>query len=73
MGTFGVVDPVELIDLRLPFLQRRRDRLLVEEPKQGLMETFVLALRGRRVGLPGDRRHAEPGDVVDEVPNDPAT
>lgn len=36
------------------------------------MEALILSLRGRLVGLPGDRFDAEPGDVVDELADDPA-
>ena len=52
VGTFGVVDPVELVDVRLHLRECRRDGLLVEVSEQGLVEAFVLALRGRLVGFP---------------------
>ena len=37
-----------------------------------MVEAFVLALRGRLVGLAGDRCHSETGDVVDELADDPS-
>ncbi len=67
MGSFGLVDAVELIDLGLHLSQRAGHRLLVEVAEQGLVEAFVLALRGRLVGLAGDRLDAERGHVRDEL------
>jgi hypothetical protein len=69
--SFGVIDPVKLIDLRLELTEGRNHGLLVEEAEQCLMETLVLALRGRLVGLAGDRRDTELGDVIDELAHDP--
>ena len=63
MGSLGVVDPVEPIDLLLQLLQTRREWLFVEEAEQGLMEASVLALRRRFIGFAGDRFDTEPGDL----------
>ena len=70
--SFEVIDLVKLIDLHLELTEGRSHGLLVEEAEQGLMETFVLALRGRLVGLSGDRLDTEPGDVIDEMAHDPS-
>jgi len=66
VGTLGVKDVVERVDLGLEFGQRLRDGLLVEVAKQGLVEAFVLALGGWLGGLAGDRLHTEGGNVTDE-------
>ena len=63
VGPLGVVDPVELINLVLQFLEGRGGRLFAEKAKRGLVEAFVLAVRGWFIGFPGDRLHAEPGDI----------
>jgi len=47
VGSLSVRDPVELINLDLQLLERRSQGLFVEEAEQGLVEAFVLALRGR--------------------------
>ena len=73
MGPLGVVDDIELVHLRLQFLKRFGEGLFVEVAEQGLVEAFVLALRGRLVGLPGDRLHPERGDVSDQLPQHPAS
>jgi hypothetical protein len=57
MGTVGVVDVVERVDLGLQVGQAGGKRLLVEVTEQGLVKAFVLALGGRLVGLAGDRLH----------------
>jgi len=67
VGSLSVVDPVELIDLDLQFLQRRGQGLFVEPAEQCPAEAFVLALRGGFIGFAGDRLDAEPGDVGDEL------
>lgn len=72
MGTLGVIDVVELVDLRLQPPQVACDGLLVEVAEQGLMELLVLALRGRLIRLPGDRLDTESGDVLDQLCDDPA-
>jgi hypothetical protein len=59
MRAFGVIDHVERVDLGLQLLQRLGERLLVEEPEQGLMEPLILALRGRLIGFAGDRLSTE--------------
>jgi len=64
--SFGGKDPVKLIDLRLE-LTEGRSHGLGEEAEQGLMETLVLAVRGRLVGLCGDRLDTGPGDVINEL------
>lgn len=58
MWALGVVDGVEGVDLGLEFGDRRGRGLLVEPAEQGLVETFVLALGGRLVGLASDRLDA---------------
>jgi len=73
MGPLSVVDAIELVDLRLQLDECRGDGLIVEEPEQGLMEALVLSLRGRLVGLAGDWFDSEPGDVVDELADDPTS
>ena len=45
--TFGVIYLVETVDLRPQLLEGAGQGLLVEEPEQGLVEAFVLTLRGR--------------------------
>ncbi|MBM7464112.1 hypothetical protein JOE64_002581 [Microbacterium dextranolyticum] len=72
MSALGVVDVVELVDLRLQLAEIRGDGLLVEVAEQCLVEPFVLPLRGRLVGFPGDRLDPESGDVLDELPDDSA-
>ena len=68
MGAFGVVDAVERVDLGLQLIEAVGEGLFVEPAEQGLVEAFVLALRGRFVGFAGDRVDPEPGDVGDELP-----
>ncbi len=46
-------------DLGLELGQCFSQWLLVEVAEQGLVEAFVLALRGRLAGLSGDRLHPE--------------
>ena len=67
MGSLGVVDLVEPVDLALQFLERRGQGLFVEEAEEGLVEAFVLALCGRFIGFAGDGLNAESGDVGDEL------
>jgi hypothetical protein len=50
-----VVDHIERVDLFLQLLESLREGLLVEPAEQGLVEPFVLALRRRLIGFPGDR------------------
>ena len=38
--------------------------MFVEPAEQGLVEAFVLALRGGFIGFPGDRLNPEPGDQL---------
>jgi hypothetical protein len=71
--TLGVVDDVEPVDLFLQLFEGGGDGLLVEPAEQGLVEALVLALRGRLVGLAGDRLDAECGDVGDELPDNTAS
>ena len=47
VGTFGVIDLIEPVDLFLQLLEGAGQGLLVEEPEQGPVEAFVLALCGR--------------------------
>ena len=72
VGTLGVKDVVERVDLGLEFGQRLRDGLLVEVAKQGLVEAFVLALGGWLVGLAGDGLHPQGTNVADELADVPA-
>jgi hypothetical protein len=44
VGSFGVVDLVERVDLGLQIGEGLGEWLLVQVAKQGLMEPFVLAL-----------------------------
>lgn len=60
MRAFGVIDAVKGVDLGLQFVQRLRERLLIQVAEQGLVEAFVLAMGCRLVGLSGDRLHALP-------------
>ena len=55
MRTPSVIDLIEPVDLLLQLLESAGDELLIEETEQGLVEAFVLALRGGLVGFPGDR------------------
>lgn len=68
MGALGVVDDIEPVDLFLESGDRAGEGQLVEEPAQGLMEAFVLALRGRFVGPSGDRLLAQRRGVDYELP-----
>jgi hypothetical protein len=70
VGTLGVVDVVERVDLGLQLRERVGERLLVEVAEQGLVEAFVLALSGRLVGLAGDRLGAQRGTMCDERADD---
>ena len=63
VGSLSVIDLVEPVDLDLQLLERRGQGLFVEEAEQGLVEAFVLALRGRFIGFAGDRLNTERGDV----------
>jgi hypothetical protein len=65
VGTLGVVDVVERVDLGLELHERVGERLLVEVAEQGLMEAFVLALGCRLVGRAGDRLGAQRGNMCD--------
>ena len=67
MGSFGVVEVVERVDVGLELGQGLGEWLLVEVAEQGLVEAFVLSLRGGLVGLAGDRLDAQPLDVVDKL------
>ena len=49
MGSLGVIDLVKTIDLLPQLLESLGEGLLVEESEQGLVEAFVLALRGRLI------------------------
>lgn len=49
VGTLGVVDVVEGVDLGLELGQCGGEWLLVEVAEQGLVEAFVLALGGGRL------------------------
>lgn len=66
MGALGVVDVVEHIDLGLKLGRRVGQRLLVQISEQRLVETFVLSLSGRLVGLAGDCFDPECVDMVDK-------
>jgi hypothetical protein len=57
----------------LQLLEGGGDGLLVEPAEQGLVEALVPALRGRLVGLAGDRLDAERGDVGDELRDNTAS
>ena len=67
MRALLVIDDVELVDLCLELFDASRDGLLVQPAEQGLVESFVLALRGRLLGLPGDRLDSQRGHVDDEL------
>jgi len=58
---------IERINLGLQLGQGVSQWLLVQIPEQRLMESLVLSLRGRLVGLAGDRFHPEHADVLDEL------
>jgi hypothetical protein len=64
---FGVVDVVERVDLGLQFLARFGQGLLAQVAEQGLVEAFVLPLRGRLARLAGDRLDPEPRGVHNEL------
>lgn len=49
MRTLGVIDQIEDVDLSLQLLECVGERLLIKEPEQGLVETFVLAVKSRGV------------------------
>jgi hypothetical protein len=72
VGSLGVIDLVEPVDLLLQLLDGAREGLLVEVSEEGLVEPFVLALRGRLIRFPGDRLNSEGLDIGDELPDDPA-
>ena len=67
VGSLGVIDLVELIDLLLQLVKSPGEGLFVEPSEQGLVEAFVLTLGRRFVGLAGDCFDAEPGDIGDEL------
>ena len=67
MRTLGVIDQIEDVDLSLQLLERVGEGLLIEEPEQGLVEAFVLALRGRLIGLARDRLDPQRGHIRDEL------
>ena len=71
MRTFGVTDLVEAVDLFLQLLEHCGEGLFVEESEQGLVEAFVLALRGRCIEFTGDRLHPERGDIGEQWPRTP--
>ncbi|GAA1596430.1 hypothetical protein GCM10009804_61170 [Kribbella hippodromi] len=52
VGSLGVVDVVEQVDLGLQLGERFSEWLFVEVAEQGLVEAFVLALGGRFAGKP---------------------
>lgn len=64
---FGVVELIERVDLLLELFKGRGEGLFVQEPEQGLMEAFVLSLRGRFVRFPGDRFDPQGGDLGEEL------
>jgi hypothetical protein len=70
--TLVVIDLVEPVNLFLQLLEGLGEGLLVEPMEQRLVETFILALRGRFIGLARNRLDAESGDVGDEMADDSA-
>ena len=70
--TFGVIDPVKLINLRLQLVKGIGEGLLIEMPEQGLVKAFVFTLRGRLIWLSRDRFNTKTGDVVNELSHDSA-
>ena len=61
-----VVDHIERVDLVLQLLEGLREGLLVEVSEQGLVEAFVLALRGRFIRFPRDWFRADL-IVIDDI------
>lgn len=72
MWALGVVDQVEPVHLGLELLVGRGQGLLVQPAEEGLMEPFILPLRGRLIRLAGDRLDPERGHVDDQLA-DPST
>ena len=68
MGTPGVVDPIERVDLGLQFRQGVGERLLVEVAEESLVGALILALGSGRVGPAGNRLDPESGGVRNERP-----
>ena len=52
MGSLGVVDEIEVVDLGLELLDGVGEGLLVEIPEQGLVDLSFFSLRGRLLGFP---------------------
>lgn len=73
VGSFGVVDVIERVDLGLELSQGVGQWLLVQVAEQRLVETFILSLCGRLVGLAGDRFHPERAGMFDELTDVAAT
>jgi hypothetical protein len=73
VGSLGVIDLIEAVDLALQLLKGARDGLHIKEAEQGLVEAFVLALRRRFIGFPGDRLDPERDDIGDELTDHPTT
>ena len=68
MWALSVVNVIELIQLHLEFFESVTQGLFIEPSEQRLMESFVLALRGRFVGFARDRFHPQRRDVGDKLP-----
>jgi hypothetical protein len=64
---------IKPIDLLLQLLEAVGERLHVEPAEQGLVEAFVLSLRGRLIGFDRDRLDPGRGDIGDELTEDPAS
>ena len=71
VGSLGVIDVVERVDLGLQLGERVGEWLLVQVAEQGLVEAFVLSLSGRLVGPAGDRFGSQAGDVFHELAHEP--
>jgi len=67
VGALGVVDVIEEVDLSLQLAQAAGERLLVEPPEQGLVESLVLALGGRLARLAGDGLGSQGSQVGDQL------
>lgn len=64
---FGVIELIERVDVLLELFKGPGEGLFVQEPEEGLMEAFVLALCGWFVRFPGDRLDPQGGDVREEL------
>ncbi len=69
VGVVGLIGPVDLL---MQLFELLGEALHVEPAEQGLVEPLVLDLRGRLVGLPGDRLDAECRDAGNQRANDTA-